>query len=95
MAAPLDDSRSRPRNRSRPKADDSDVEGTMEETATIEVYEGADEDRLVHEWRTGQLERLGIPGWLAEIFADRIDWHEIAALVERACSPRLALEIVR
>jgi hypothetical protein len=24
-----------------------------------------------------------------------IDWHEIAGLVERGCSPELALEIVR
>lgn len=67
----------------------------MEETTSIEVDDGADEDLLVHEWRAEQLERLGIPGWLADIVADHIDWHEIAALVTRGCSPRLALDIVR
>jgi hypothetical protein len=48
----------------------------------------------VHVWRVRQLERLGISGPLAEIFADRIDWHQIAWLVGRGCSPRLALRIV-
>jgi hypothetical protein len=42
-----------------------------------------------------QLERLGLPGPLAEIYADRIDWHQIARLVQRGCPPWLALRIVR
>jgi hypothetical protein len=67
----------------------------MEPTTTIDWDEATDEDLRIHEWRAAQLERLGIPAWLAEILADRIDWHEIAALVERGCSARLALEIVR
>ena len=45
-----------------------------------------DEEQLIHEWRTEQLSRLGLPRILAETFAD---------LVERGCSPRLALDIVR
>jgi hypothetical protein len=49
----------------------------------------------VHEWRAAQLRRLGIPGTLAEIYADRIDWHQIARLVQRGCPPRLALRILR
>ncbi len=38
---------------------------------------------------------LGIPGSLAETYADRIDWHQVARLVHRGCPPRLALRIVR
>jgi hypothetical protein len=49
----------------------------------------------VHAWRALQLMRLGIPGPLAEVYADRIDWHQIARLVRRGCPPRLALRIVR
>ena len=48
----------------------------------------------VHNWRVSQLERLGVPGPLAEIYADCVDWHQIARLVRRGCSPRLALRIV-
>jgi hypothetical protein len=48
---------------------------------------------LVHDWRVSQLTRLGIPGSLAELYADRIDWHQIARLVQRGCPPRLALRI--
>jgi hypothetical protein len=53
------------------------------------------EEDCVHAWRAAQLERLGVPEWMADVVADRIDWHEIAALVERGCSARLALEILR
>ncbi len=48
----------------------------------------------VHNWRVSQLMRLGIPGALTEIHADRIDWHQTARLVRRGCPPRLALRIV-
>jgi hypothetical protein len=51
------------------------------------------EKRLVHDWRVSQLMRLGIPAPLAELYADRIDWHQIARLVQRGCPPRLALRI--
>jgi hypothetical protein len=53
------------------------------------------EERSVHRWRVSQLIRLGIPGALAEIYADRIDWHQVARLLQHGCSPRLALRIVR
>ena len=52
------------------------------------------DESLVHDWRVSQLKRLGIPGPLAETYADRIDWHQIARLVQRGCPPRLALRIV-
>jgi hypothetical protein len=56
----------------------------------------ADRDGLlVHNWRVSQLTRLGIPGPLAEIYADRVDWHQVARLVQRGCPARLALRIVR
>lgn len=53
------------------------------------------EERLVHAWRAEQLQSLGLPHRLAERFADRIDWHAVAVLVERGCPAELALEIVR
>jgi hypothetical protein len=52
------------------------------------------DDLLVHDWHVSQLERLGLSGPLAEIYADCIDWHQIARLVQRGCPPRLALRIV-
>lgn len=53
------------------------------------------DDILVHDWRVSQLMRLGVPRPLAEIYADRIDWHRVAQLVQRGCPPDLALRIVR
>jgi hypothetical protein len=47
----------------------------------------------VHRWRVFQLARLGIPMSLAEVYAERVDWHQIAGLVQHGCSPRLALRI--
>jgi hypothetical protein len=52
------------------------------------------DESLVHNWRVSQLRRLGIPGPLAEPYADRVDWHQIARLVQRGCPPLLALRIV-
>jgi hypothetical protein len=60
-----------------------------------ELDDENDEELVVHAWRTEQLQRLGLPRTLAEIFAGLVDWHQIANLVERGCSPQLALEIVR
>jgi hypothetical protein len=53
------------------------------------------EGLLVHNWRAAQLKRLGIPGALAEAYADRLDWHQIAKLVHRGCPPLLARRIIR
>lgn len=50
---------------------------------------------LVHQWRAAQLKRLGIPELLAEVYADRLDWHQVATLVGHGCPPLLALRIVR
>lgn len=68
----------------------------MDPIPTIVRHEAIDRDELiVHEWRVTQLRRLGIPGLLAEGAASRVDWHEIAKLVQRGCPPLLALRIVR
>jgi hypothetical protein len=47
-----------------------------------------------HKWRVSQLTRLGIPWLLAEVYADRLDWHQIAQLVQHGCPVRLAIRIV-
>lgn len=54
-----------------------------------------DEDQMVRAWREEQLRRLGLLPVLARTFADHVDWHDIASLVQRGCPPMLALEIVR
>jgi hypothetical protein len=53
------------------------------------------DDELVHNWRVSRLTHLGIPQVMAEIYAERIDWHQIARLVQHGCPPRLALRIAR
>jgi len=53
-----------------------------------------DEELLVHNWRVARLTQLGIPGALAEVDADHLDWHQVARLVQLGCPPRLALRIV-
>jgi hypothetical protein len=69
----------------------------MEPTVIIGVDLDEDdyEDVLIHEWRAEQLRRLGVPRTLADTFAQLVDWHEVANLVERGCAPRIALRIVR
>ena len=64
----------------------------MELTATAQQAMDR-EQQLVHDWRASQLTRLGIPASLAEIYADRTDWHQIAGLIQRGCPTRLALRI--
>ena len=54
-----------------------------------------DEGLLVHDWRVARLAQFGIPQSLAEVYADHIDWHQVAQLVQRGCPLRLALRIVR
>jgi hypothetical protein len=49
----------------------------------------------VHEWRVARLARLGIPWPVAEAAAGHVDWHQMAALVQRGCPPWLALRILR
>jgi hypothetical protein len=58
-------------------------------------HEAQDEELVVRQWRAQQLNRLGLSSVLSHMFASVVDWHEFARLVERGCSPELALEIVR
>jgi hypothetical protein len=66
----------------------------MDEPESIEVEE-VDEDARVYEWRVEQLSGLGLTRIVASAVAPFVDWHELARLVERGCSPELALRIVR
>lgn len=50
---------------------------------------------LVHKWQVSRLRRLGVPESVAEAFADRTDWHQVARLVQGGCPPMLAMRIVR
>jgi predicted house-cleaning NTP pyrophosphatase (Maf/HAM1 superfamily) len=76
-------------------------EKTMElSLEDIDVYtaialERTDEEQLVHEWQTEQLQRLGISETMAQVYASQVDWHQVAHLVERGCPPGLALDILR
>lgn len=74
----------------------------MEELESVEVDEldgveiqESDEDARVYAWRVERLSDLGLSNLVASAVAPFVDWHEIARLVERGCSPELALEIVR
>ena len=53
------------------------------------------EAHRVRAWRAEQLRRLGLPFILADAFADEVDWHAVAALMERGCPLGLAFQIVR
>jgi len=70
------------------------LEQAAKQKTTDAQLASADEEILVHEWRAEQLQRLGLSRLLAQGFAGRVDWHELAALVERGCSPELALDIL-
>ena len=61
-----------------------------------EVLDGREsEELIVRAWRAEQLERLGLPPALATTFADLVDWHALADLLDRGCPLGLALDIVR
>jgi hypothetical protein len=61
---------------------------------TNDFDQSSQETRLVHAWRIEQLRNLGLPFVLAESFADRVDWHSLADLIDRGCPLHLALDIV-
>ena len=65
------------------------------EIQDVDLDERSAEERLVRAWRSEQLRRLGLAGVVADVFADLVDWHELAALVGRGCPLALALEILR
>jgi len=66
----------------------------MDTTLLPEIaLDAQDEDARVRDWRVDQLWQLGVPRLLARAFADDVDWHEVAGLVERGCPPLVALQI--
>jgi hypothetical protein len=62
---------------------------------SADTFGRTEEEQLIHEWRTDQLELLGLSRVIAEAFASQVDWHEVANLVKRGCPADLALEIIR
>jgi hypothetical protein len=40
-----------------------------------------------------RLTQLGIPRAVAEVEAGRLDWHQVARLVQHGCPPPLAMRI--
>jgi hypothetical protein len=70
------------------------LEQPVEQKTTEDQFEWVDEETLVHEWRAEQLQRVGLSRLVAEGFAGRIDWHDLAGLVAHGCSPELALDIL-
>lgn len=51
-------------------------------------------DRAVHAWRVNRLAGLGLAWPVAEAVADRVDWHDVAKLVQRGCPAALAVTIL-
>jgi hypothetical protein len=66
----------------------------VDEVESVEI-QASDEDARVYAWRVERLSDLGLSNIVASAVAPLVDWHEIARLVERGCSPELALEIIR
>jgi len=62
---------------------------------SADTFGRTEEEQLIHEWRTEQLELLGLSRIVAEAFASQVDWHEVANLVKLGCPADLALEIIR
>src|SRR3954454_11828503 len=86
----------RPPRRSSDTSNTKAKETIVEELVEIEVEAGeSEEDALIYAWRVERLSELGLSYVSASLVASFVDWHEIARLVERGCSPELALEIVR
>jgi hypothetical protein len=74
--------------------EDRTLEQAVEQKTSENQLARVDEEILVHEWRAEQLQRIGLSRLVAEGFAGRIDWHDLAGLVARGCSPELALDIL-
>ncbi len=67
----------------------------MSKAVTAAAHDTIDREAgAVHPWRVSQLMRLGLARPTAEAVADRVDWHEVAKLVERGCPASLAVTIV-
>jgi hypothetical protein len=67
----------------------------MELTLPPGRHEIVEKQDPVRGWRVARPARLGIPRPVAEAAAGPVDWHQVAALVQRGCPPWLALRILR
>ena len=65
------------------------MEPTVTNHETIDQSESPE-----HRWRVSRLKCLGISEPWAELYADHLDWHQVARLVRHGCHPWLALRIV-
>jgi hypothetical protein len=64
-------------------------------TVASTAHESIDQrTATVHAWRVSQLARLGLAWPVAEAVADRVDWHDVAKLVQRGCPAALAVTIL-
>ena len=64
-------------------------------TTATALHESIDKRAgAVHAWRVSQLARLGLAWPVAEAVADRVDWHDVAKLVQRGCPAALAVTIL-
>ena len=52
------------------------------------------EASAVRVWRVSRLIQLGLAEAAAEVVADRVDWHDVARLVDRGCPAALAVAIL-
>jgi hypothetical protein len=66
----------------------------MEETIDSATEQEREPVR-VRAWRAEQLQRLGISNVIASAAANVVDWHEVDCLIQKGCSPELALHIAR
>ena len=67
----------------------------MSNSATAVPHGDTDpETGAVHAWRVRRLIGLGLAQPVAEVVADRVDWHEVATLVRRGCPALLAIAII-
>lgn len=67
----------------------------MSYTPTAAPQQAIDpEAGAVHAWRVSRLMQLGLAQPEAETIADRVDWHEVAKLVQSGCPAPLAVAIV-
>lgn len=64
--------------------------------STAEIVQDQTEEQRIETWRCEVLERAGYDRSFAERLARRhdVDLHRAVELVERGCSPQLALEIL-
>jgi hypothetical protein len=67
-----------------------------EHMPTVETNVKPTEQELVERWRADELERAGYPQASARELATRadVDLHRAAELLQRGCTPELALKIL-